>query len=272
VGREPEVVRRLGEKWDLVITDEDPLFGAFALVVPALRGAEPCVLKLSWLREAVAAEAVALSTWNGNGAVRLLASEPESGALLLERLNSRITLQSLPLLDAARTAGGLLRSLAIIAPPGVPTLRSVAARIGSTLPARHQRLGNPVPGPWLDLASELVGALGQRPTLGVLVHADLHYGNVLQGERQPWLAIDPRPVSGDPEYAVPELLWTRIDEVRDRQGMNRLLSAVTEEAGLDAQLARSWATVRAVDYWLWGLENGLTEDPLRCSRLLQLIM
>jgi streptomycin 6-kinase len=23
-----------------------------------------------------------------------------------------------------------------------------------------------------------------------------------------------------------------------------------------------------VDYWLWGLENGLTEDPERCRRLL----
>jgi len=26
---------------------------------------------------------------------------------------------------------------------------------------------------------------------------------------------------------------------------------------------------RAVDYWLWGLDAGLTEDPLRCRRLVE---
>jgi hypothetical protein len=25
--------------------------------------------------------------------------------------------------------------------------------------------------------------------------------------------------------------------------------------------------VRSIDYWLWGLENGLTVDPLRCQRI-----
>jgi hypothetical protein len=25
--------------------------------------------------------------------------------------------------------------------------------------------------------------------------------------------------------------------------------------------------VRSIDYWLWGLDNGLTSDPLRCRRI-----
>jgi streptomycin 6-kinase len=28
-----------------------------------------------------------------------------------------------------------------------------------------------------------------------------------------------------------------------------------------------WVFVRTIDYWLWGLENGLTSDPLRCQRI-----
>jgi hypothetical protein len=31
--------------------------------------------------------------------------------------------------------------------------------------------------------------------------------------------------------------------------------------------ARDWVVWRTVDYWLWGLSAGLTEDPVRCARL-----
>ncbi len=40
---------------------------------------------------------------------------------------------------------------------------------------------------------------------------------------------------------------------------------------LDSETARGWAIVRSVDYWLWGLENGLTEDPRRCRRILEVL-
>jgi streptomycin 6-kinase len=40
------------------------------------------------------------------------------------------------------------------------------------------------------------------------------------------------------------------------------------EAVLDRDRARDWVVYRTVDYWLWGLSVGLTEDPVRCARLL----
>jgi streptomycin 6-kinase len=43
---------------------------------------------------------------------------------------------------------------------------------------------------------------------------------------------------------------------------------VVTEAALDRDRARDWVVFRTVDYWLWGLKAGLTEDPLRCARLL----
>ena len=36
----------------------------------------------------------------------------------------------------------------------------------------------------------------------VLLCTDLHAGNVLAAEREPWLAIDPKPYLGDPTYDV----------------------------------------------------------------------
>jgi hypothetical protein len=101
-----------------------------------------------------------------------------------------------------------------------------------------------------------------------LIHADLHYGNVLAGTRQPWQAIDPRPLRGAPEHSVPELMWTRADELSADADVRRLLDVLADAGGLDLSIARGWIVVRCVDYWLWGVERGLTVDPARCERIL----
>jgi streptomycin 6-kinase len=267
----PGIAAEAVEQWHLSVDDGEPRHGGFAVVVPVHRGDEACVLKISQRTEDVAVEALALTAWDGQGAVRLLAANPGAGVLLLERLDPQRTLFDLPWPTAARVAATLLHRLASVpAPPGVPALRQVAATIADTLPYRNDRAGSPVPKPHLDaaagLARELGAAAGDR-----LVHADLHYGNVLAGDREPWLAIDPRAVAGDPEHAVPELLWTRLDEV-GASGLERLLAIVVTAGDLDPELARSWSIVRCVDYWLWGLENGLTEDPRRCQRIIEILL
>ena len=48
-----------------------------------------------------------------------------------------------------------------------------------------------------------------------------------------------------------------------------MLAALVDSAGLDTDRTRLWVIVRCVDYWLWGLEHGLTQDPKRCQRILQ---
>jgi streptomycin 6-kinase len=271
LGSVPGIIRQAAGRWQLDVDDEEPMHGAFAVVVPVHRGEEACVLKVSQLTGPVAAEALALSAWDGRGAVRLLEADPGAGVLLLERLDPRRTLFDLPWPAAARVAAALLARLATVpAPAGVPPLRQVAGEIADSLPGRNERAGGAVPKPYLDaaagLARELGAAAGDR-----LVHADLHYGNILAGAREPWLAIDPRAVAGDPEHAVPELLWSRLDEVGGA-GLRRLMAIVVTEGGLDAELARNWSIVRCADYWLWALENGLTEDPGRCRRIIEILM
>lgn len=33
----------------------------------------------------------------------------------------------------------------------------------------------------------------------------------------------------------------------------------------EGRAGRAWTLVRCVDYWLWALSAGLTEDPARCE-------
>ena len=85
-------------------------------------------------------------------------------------------------------------------------------------------------------------------TDGRLLHTDLHYGHVLAAEREPWLAIAPDPVSGDPHYEVAPLLWHRWAELRGdvRRGVRARFHAAIDAAGLDEDRARDWVVVRAV--------------------------
>jgi streptomycin 6-kinase len=118
----------------------------------------------------------------------------------------------------------------------------------------------------LDRACQLASELG--PSAGtLLVNYDLIYADVLAGEREPWLVVDPKVVSGDLEYGVAQLLWRRLEEMQARRGLDYYFQSLTEAAGLDAALTRSWTFVRCVDYWLWGTSIGLTEDPARCKAI-----
>src|SRR5579862_1904651 len=102
----PAMFESLCARWRLV-PDGAVMHGGLSVVVPVRRGDEPCVLKLGWVDETTAHEAAALAAWNGHGAVRLLEAEPETGALLLERLDSARSLQQVALPEAVRIAGAL---------------------------------------------------------------------------------------------------------------------------------------------------------------------
>lgn len=262
----PALIDELCTRWELV-SDGSPLHGHLSLVLPVRREEDRYVLKVSWAIEHTGHEARALAAWDGRGAVRLIAALPQSGALLLERLDNRRSLADLDLDQAVPIAGRLLRRLAVPAPPGFPLLSQVAARLVDDIPPRWERFGRPFSRTLLeqtrDLARELGPVAGDR-----LVHWDLHYGNVLAGEREPWLAIDPLVVAGDPEYGVAPPLLRGLDRMAGRADLQRHLATLSDAADFDAERARGWATIRLVDYWLWALSIGLTEDPARCATVI----
>jgi streptomycin 6-kinase len=267
----PARIEDLMQGWGLQLDGRSLSHGFNAIVVPVLRNKEPCVLKVTWPEQRSELEAEALRAWAGTGAVKAIAARTDLGALLLERLDQERPLTTLGLVQAAQIAGALVRRLAIPAPDGFPKLSDLAEEIASSLSIQQETLGSPVPSGWLDAAEALVRELGAEVG-DSLIHSDIHYGNILAGEREQWLAIDPRPVVGDPEYSIPELLWTRVDETDGTQGVTQLLAVLVESGNLDADKARGWAIVRSVEYWLWGLQNGLTEDPLRCERIVDALL
>jgi streptomycin 6-kinase len=259
----PGLVSRYLQRWQLVPSGE-LMHGFASIVLPVRRATDgaAAVLKVGWPHPESEHEALALRVWDGRGAVRLLDCHEPDGVLLLERLDGSVSLLSRPEPQATVVLAGLLRRLAVPAPAGLRSMAAIAARWRDELPVESAGLGDPVPRRLLDAAVAACATLG--PTAGAaMVNEDLHHANVLRGEREPWLVIDPKVLAGDPEFAVIPMLWNRFDEA----GLDTRFRAIVSTAGLDAERARGWTLARAVDNWLWALGHGGFPDVRICAAI-----
>ncbi len=250
--RLPSLVDGLLAEWGL-IPDGPAGHGVCALALPVL-GAQHCpaVLKVTWPHVEAATEHLALRRWAGDGAVRLLRAEPARWALLLERLDATTDLGHVGDDRACEIVGSLLARLHVAPLPQVPRLAAYLARQRADLEVAATATHGPVPRRFVAQARTLVTDLATVAEADHrLLHTDLHYANVLAAGREPWLAIDPKPHSGDPAAEPAPLLWNRTDELgrgaQVRWVLRRRIEIVCETAGLDQTRARAWAIVRAVD-------------------------
>lgn len=255
-----QAVERQTVRWGLEV-DGDVAYGSNALVVPVTRGGEGFVLRMNPPGPEVEEQARALRWWDGRGMVMLYDADLEAGAMLLERLSTPLT--SRPVAEAVAVLGQLMRRLAVPAPDDAPSTAEIVARRSRQLEPEWERLGRPFDVGILRQALEVALKLAET-TSELAVNGDLHSDQVLAGEREPWLTVDPVLLRGDIEYDLARVLWTRLDEMTD---IVPHFDTAVAEAGLDRDRARDWVVFRAVDYWLWGLSVGLTEDPVRCARL-----
>lgn len=261
----PALVGEVCAGWGLEI-DGTPMVETMAIVIPVRRGDDRAALKLGFPTAPNGQEVIGLRAWNGRGVVKLLDVDSGRSALLLEWLDAARPLGAVPLMASANIAGRLIRRLAIKAPPGLPLLSDRAAESVATTPERWEVAGRPFPHSLLTSAIDLANEIGPRPA-ATLANWDFHHGNVLAGEREPWLVIDPMIVVGDPEVSVFPMVLRRLDEMAGPAVLRVFLARVVAAGGLNPELTTAWLRVRAVDYWLWALGNGLTEDPARCARL-----
>ncbi len=265
-----DLVAELSAQWGLSVNVDAVRHGYSGVVMSALREGEPFALKLAWPPARTRVEAAGLMEWNGRGAVQLVAHDADRGALLLEQLDASCSLASLPLNEAAVIAGQLIRTLAVSPDGQFQTVAESARAIAES--NRYQQSESAVSGRLRDVAADLARSLaGDDQEL--LVHADLHYNNILASSRDDdrWVAIDPKPLIGAPERSLGELLWTRVDELHTPAEICRLLEVLIASGGLNRDLALAWAFVRVIDYWLWASGVGLTVDPVRCERVAQAI-
>ncbi|MFD9410477.1 aminoglycoside phosphotransferase family protein [Streptomyces sp. NPDC059989] len=266
----PALAGRFLAEWELRRTGPG-MHGVTALVLPVERAdGTAAVLKLALPDEESAGEPLALRAWDGVGSVRLLEHDADTGSLLLERLDEGRPLSALAERDARRAVGVVARLLArltaVAAPAGLRGLGEIAAGMLEDVPGAAGRLADAGERRLLrDCAgavAEVAGEPGDR-----LLHWDLHYDNVLAGGREPWLAIDPKPLAGDPGF---DLLPAIVNNFR-AQDVRWRFDLMTEVMGLDRERARAWSLGRVLQNCLWDVADGeerLDEEQVAVAELL----
>ena len=256
--RLPAVFASVVADWGLTY-DGPPRHGFCSLVAPVRTPAGcPAMLKVTFDGDEESLhEAVALQHWNGRGTVQLLRADPHRRALLLERLHLD-DLNGMDVMEACELVAGLYRRLHV---PALPQLRTVTSYVEqwvdalATLPRTA-----PIPRRLVEQATTLGRELVSDPaSVGVIVHGDLHYENVLAADREPWLVIDPKPMSGDPHYELAPMLWNRWEEAvatgNVREAVRQRFFTLLDVAGLDEDRARQWVIVRMVLNAHWSIED-----------------
>jgi streptomycin 6-kinase len=237
---------------------------SYNYIAPAVRadGSE-VILKISIPNSELATEIEALRMFSGRGCVKLLGANPKLGALLLERIKPGQQLIDVNNDDkATRIAARVMKQLWRPVLDGYPF--PTTDHWAQGLEKMRQRFGGgtgPLPTNLVEKAAALFKELHDSMETPVLLHGDLHHENILQAERSPWLAIDPKGVVGEPAYEVGALLRNikpqLLDTAPPRQTTARRLDILADELGFDRDRMLGWGLAQAVLSACWCLESNL---------------
>ena len=274
--RLPSLIADCERRWSLTVMPPfEPL--SYNYAAPAVRlDGTAVVLKVGVPNPELLTEIEALALYAGRGIVRLLDADRQQGILLLERLRPGTPLLSLA--DDEREtsiAGQVMRQLWRPVPPEhpFPTVARWAAGL-ERLRACFNGGTGPFPGILVETAealfAELIGSMAEP----VLLHGDLHHENILAAERQPWLALDPKGLVGEPAYEVGALLRNPLPELLTWPQPERILGRRVDQLAGDLGFERTrlvgWGLAQAVLSAWWSFEDHGHgwESAIACAELL----
>jgi streptomycin 6-kinase len=200
------------------------------------------VLKLGLSHMEGRDEAHGLRFWNGDPTARLLRSDDMLGAMLLERCEPGTSLRERPESEQNQVIATLLHRL-WRTPPAPHPFRPLSAQMEYWT---AETIDNMEEWPDAELVRDGLGLFVELPRTApeeVLLATDLHAGNVLRAQRQPWLVIDPKPFIGDPAYDLTQHLLNCPASLRaDPHGTIRRFA---DQVGIDQERVRLWMFARA---------------------------
>ncbi|GAA4840727.1 aminoglycoside phosphotransferase family protein [Kitasatospora terrestris] len=279
LARLPALVAELRDRWQLVL--KEPYHGgSCSWVAPArLPDGRDAVLKVAWPHREAAGEAEALRLWDGRGAVRLLREDAANSAMLLELCEPGGTLDAARGIPAERRllAGAelldtlwrtpvpphtALEPLAVVAGERAALAELRMARLRSATdggPHGAQPVDAGLDGGLVAYGVRLMRELPASAARQVVLHGDFNPGNVVAARRRPWLAIDAKPLIGDPAYDP----WPLIEQVDDpfdhgssSRVLGRRLALVADTLGEQPQRLAAWAVARRVETALQAAARG----------------
>jgi streptomycin 6-kinase len=246
----PRAVETLTQRWSLEVGDPFQPGGQTAWVAPARSSTfGDVVLKVASRHYEAFDEATGLCEWDGDGAIRLFAAEDideATTALLVERCRPGTALSRLPDTDQDRALSNILRRL-WKEPPFAKTFRPLQQMCDQWADECELKLSDGRVHTDPGLTREGIALFRSLPgtaVRNVLLCTDLHADNVLASDREPWLAIDPKPYVGDPTYDALQHLLNCEDRLA--QGPSDLIKHIAGLLDLDSERLSLWMFARCI--------------------------
>jgi streptomycin 6-kinase len=213
--------------WVASVTCADDTAAALKLGLPHMEGQD---------------EALGLRFWNGDPTARLLMSDDELGAMLLELCEPGTSLRSQSEPEQNQVLATLLHRL-WRTPPARHRFRPLSALMEYWT---AETLDQTEEWPDAELVRDGLRLFAELPRTArheVLLATDLHAANVLRAQRQPWLVIDPKPFIGDPAYDLTQHLFNCSASLcADPHGTIRRFADLVD---IDQERVRLWTFARA---------------------------
>ena len=248
----PGIVAGLAREWSLAEVARPFQPGGTTAWVAEARtgGGEPVVLKVGWRHEEALHEADGLRVWDGEGAVRLLDARVfgHTSALLVEACRPGTPLSVLPEAEQDGIVAKLLPRL-WISPPKAHPFRTLQSMCDSWAEEFDERLeatrgcAGALDAGIVRAGIDLLRELPSTAVRQVVLCTDLHAGNILAAEREPWLIVDPKPYVGDPTFDVLQHLLN-CDRLTSQPAA--FLRRMAHLLDLDPGRLRAWTFARCV--------------------------
>ncbi len=252
----PCLVATLAVRWNLKDLNAYPDL-TYNYVLKGWQEDQPIVLKVGIDLPAIEQEYAALQAFKGYGIVPVVDAALDQGAILLHQEVPGKTLsfispkRDLEALHIACQSAILLHQAPIPKDHFFP-------RLEDWLKIIDQQWD--FPSSPLQLARKLKNELLRNSESQVLLHGDLHYGNILS-DGNTWVVIDPKGVIGDPLYDVTGCLLREPFDVFMRQPnrsdiLNQRMEFVSRFTQKPLKEIWAWTYIQTVMSTCWSLEDG----------------
>lgn len=258
----PQLIVNCEERWNLRVQAPFPVLSYnFAAPATYADGRE-VVVKIGVPNRELYTEIAALRLYNGHGICRLYAADPDWGVLVIERLRPGTMLLDMAD-DAAATAvaAQVMQKLWRPVPNNdigkFPTIARWAHGLHD-LRAQFNGGTGPFPRKLIETAESIFADLLASTSEPVLLHGDLHHYNILSATRQPWLAIDPKGVIGEPCYEVGAFMRNPLDLAKWpdlQQVLSRRADVFADILGFERERILAWSLAQEILSKWWDYED-----------------
>ncbi len=258
--RLPAILARCEQQWGLKIGAPFANL-SFNYVAPALRTDGTAVIVKAYAGDEFPLQVEALRLFDGHGMVQFLACDMENAVLLMEYLQPGTTLLHLEDDEQATAiAANVMRQVwrPISTTHPFPTVFAWGKGFGR-LRQHFDGGSGPFPPKLLEEAETLFAELSASMAEPMLLHGDLHHDNILMSTRQPWLAIDPKGLVGEPAYETGAFLRNALSQVfsatQPHRVLARRIAQLSEDLALNRVRIHGWGLSQAVLSAWWSIED-----------------